>query len=148
MSAGDIAGLIAAIAFAVLVLAVAVPLIKLGSLLRSLQTEVVIKQIVPLLGRTQDTVGHVNSNLENTETLTTNAADISTNARALTTAFSATLGGPLVKVAAFSYGVRRAAGHRDRAAIEKQVKADRKATKSTKKATKKARTTPRTRKPR
>jgi xanthosine utilization system XapX-like protein len=127
MSVGEIAGLIAAIAFAVLVLAIAVPLIKLGSLLGSVQTEVLIKQIVPLLGRTQTTVEHVNSNLEHAETLTTNAADISTNARALTSAFSATLGGPLVKVAAFSYGVRRAAGVKDREALAKQVKADRKA---------------------
>ncbi len=127
MSVGEIAGLIAAIAFAVLVLAIAVPLIKLGSLLGSVQTEVLIKQIVPLLGRTQTTVEHVNSNLEHAETLTTNAADISTNARALTTAFSATLGAPLVKVAAFSYGVRRAAGIKDREALEKQVKVNRKA---------------------
>jgi uncharacterized protein YoxC len=112
MDAGDIAGLIAAIAFAVLVLLVAVPLFKLGSLITSVQTEVVIKQVAPLLGQTQTTVEHVNTNLANAETVTTNAADISTNVRALATAFSATLGGPLVKAAAFSYAVRKAVGKR------------------------------------
>ncbi len=127
MSAGDIAGLIAAIAFAVLVLCVAVPLLKLGGLIRSLQTEVVIKQVVPLLGQTQTTVGHVNTNLANAESVTENAAEITTNARALAAAFSATLGGPLVKVASFSYGVRRAAGKRDRDAIVRAAKAQRKA---------------------
>jgi len=138
MSAGDIAGLVAAIAFAVLVLAIAVPLLKLGKLLGSLETEVIRGKVVPLLGQTETTVGHVNVNLANAEALTTNAKDISVNARALSTAFSATLGGPLVKVAAFSYGVRRAASKRDRADLEKDVKAARKDAAKAAKAAKKS----------
>ena len=127
MSVGDVAGLIAAIAFAVLVLATAVPLLKLGSLIGKLQNDVVLKQVVPLLGQTQATVEHVNTNLANAETLTTNAADITTNARALATAFSATLGGPLVKAAAFSYAVRRAVSKRDKAEVDAEVRSARKA---------------------
>jgi len=127
MSAGDIAGLIAAIAFGILVLIIAVPLFKLSSLITSLQTEVVIKQIAPLLQQTQTTVEHVNTNLANAETVTTNAADVTTNVRALATAFSATLGGPLVKVAAFSYAVRRAVGRRNAEAAERDAKAARRA---------------------
>ena len=126
MSVGEIAGLIAAIAFVLLVGAVAVPLLKLGKLIGSLEAEVVRGKVVPMLGETQVTIAHVNTNLANAEALTDNAKDISQNARALTTAFSATLGGPLVKVAAFSYGVRRAASRRDKAAFEKEVKAARK----------------------
>ncbi len=129
MSVGDVAGLVAAIAFAVLVLAIAVPILKLGKLIGSVETEVLLKQVVPMLSSTQETVGHVNANLANAETLTTNAADVSTNVKALATAFSATLGGPLVKVAAFSYGVRKAASKKDKAEIEKEVKAARKAAK-------------------
>ena len=36
---------------------------------------------------------------------------MTTNVSALTSVVSSTLGGPLIKVAAFSYGVRKAVGH-------------------------------------
>ena len=36
--------------------------------------------------------------------------------------FSATLGGPLVKVASFSYGVRKAAQNRQHAEVDKELK--------------------------
>ncbi len=39
--------------------------------------------------------------------MTTSAAEVSQNVSALTTLVSATVGGPLIKVAAFSYAVRR-----------------------------------------
>ena len=39
---------------------------------------------------------------------------MSTNVNALTSLFAATLGGPLIKVAAFSFGVRMAVGSRRR----------------------------------
>ena len=38
----------------------------------------------------------------------TAAADVSQNVSALTALFAATVGGPMIKVAAFSHGVRRA----------------------------------------
>jgi hypothetical protein len=63
---------------------------------------------------------------------------ISTNVSALTSLFAATVGSPVVKVAAFSYGVRRAAGKRNAADIEKRVKAEIKSEKKTAKAAKKA----------
>ena len=66
----------------------------------------------------------MNTNLENVEAVSANARDISTNARALTAAFAATLGSPLIRVAAFSYGVRKAAS-KDRK--EKAAKAKRQA---------------------
>jgi hypothetical protein len=43
--------------------------------------------------------------------------------------FAATLGSPIVKVAAFSYGVRRAASKKQHGEIEKRVKAEMKASK-------------------
>ena len=49
------------------------------------------------------------------------------NVSALTALFAATLGSPVVKVAAFSYGVRRAAAKRAAAGVEREIKADRKA---------------------
>ena len=47
---------------------------------------------------------------------------ISNNASSLVALFGATLGGPLIKVAAFSYGVRHAAAGRNKAEVEKRVK--------------------------
>src|SRR5664279_589006 len=49
------------------------------------------------------------------------------NVSALTVLFAATLGSPVVKVAAFSYGGRRAAAKRAAAGVEREIKADRKA---------------------
>jgi uncharacterized protein YoxC len=122
MSVGQIAGLIAAVAFVLLVGVLAVPLVKLGRLFSSIEREVVRGQVVPLLGQTTETVSHVNAELVRADAITANVQEITTNASALTGLFSATLGGPIVKVAAFSYGVRRAAGRRDRAEIERTVR--------------------------
>jgi hypothetical protein len=122
MSVGQIAGLIAAVAFVLLVGVLAVPLFKLGKLLSSIEREVVRGQVVPLLGETTSAVGHVNAELVRADAITANVQSMTTNASALTGLFAATLGGPLVKVAAFTYGVRRAVTRRDRADLERAVR--------------------------
>jgi uncharacterized protein YoxC len=110
VSAGEIAGLIAAIALAVLVLLLAIPLLKLGRTLD--ETTLTIRQAreqsAPILTQASTTVAHVNSNLERVEDITGNAANASSNVAALTSVVAATLGSPLIKMAAFSYGVRSA----------------------------------------
>jgi hypothetical protein len=124
MSVGEIAGLIAAVAFVLLVGAVAIPLIKLGSVLDETGRLVggVTEQTVPLLGEVTTSVVNVNVQLERVDRITGNVEEISNNVTALAGIFSATLGGPLVKVASFTYGVRRAAGKRQRQDIEGRVK--------------------------
>lgn len=109
---GDVAGMIAAIAFVLLVGLVAVPLIKLGRVLDETTTSVkeLTEHTVPVLDETAALVASGNTQLENIDTVTTAAAQVSQNVSALTALFAATLGGPAVKVAAFSYGVRRAFG--------------------------------------
>ncbi len=110
MSAGDIAGLIAAGALVLLVVLVAVPLLKLGRTLD--ETTLTIRQAreqsAPILSQASTTVAHVNSNLERVDDITGNAANVSSNVAALTSVIAATLGSPLIKVAAFSYGGRTA----------------------------------------
>ena len=110
MSAGEIAGLIAAGALVLLVVLVAVPLLKLGRTLD--ETTLTIRQVreqsAPILSQASTTVTHVNSNLERVDDITGNAANVSSNVAALTSVVAATLGSPLIKVAAFSYGVRSA----------------------------------------
>ena len=110
MSAGEWAGLIAALALVLLVLLLAVPLLKLGRTLD--ETTLTIRQVreqsQPILSQASTTVNHVNANLERVDDITGNAANVSSNVAALTSVFAATLGSPLIKVAAFSYGVRSA----------------------------------------
>jgi anthranilate phosphoribosyltransferase len=80
-------------------------------------------------------VTHVNSELVRVDAITANVQTISTNVSALSSLFAATLGSPVVKVAAFSYGVRNAASKRNAKDVQKRVKAE---IKAEKKAAKKA----------
>jgi uncharacterized protein YoxC len=110
MSVGDVAGLIAAIAFVLLVGVLAVPLVKLGRVFDEATASVkdITAHTIPVLDETATLVASSNTQLENIDTVTTAAAQVSENVSALTALFAATVGSPMIKVAAFSYGVRRA----------------------------------------
>ncbi|MBC3761955.1 DUF948 domain-containing protein [Quadrisphaera oryzae] len=114
MSVGDVAGLIAALAFVVLVALLARPILKLGQVLDEARAAIkgVSDSTVPLIAEVTTTVGQANEQMEKIDTITTNAAQITTNASALTALFAATLGSPVVRVAAFTYGVRQAVNGR------------------------------------
>ncbi|MFC4946409.1 DUF948 domain-containing protein [Pseudonocardia sp. GCM10023141] len=110
MSAGQIAALIAAGAFVVLVVLLAVPLLKLGRTLD--EATIAIRKAhegsAPLLDNAQMTLTSVNTQLERVDGITSNARTVSSNVSVLTSLFTATLGGPLVRAAAFSYGLNKA----------------------------------------
>lgn len=110
MSVGDVSGLIAALAFVLLVGFIAYPLVKLGKVLD--ETRLTVRGLsegtLPLLTEVTTTVATTNDQLVKVDAITTNVAQVSTNVSALTSLFAATLGSPVVKVAAFSYGVRQA----------------------------------------
>ena len=110
MSVGDVAGLIAAVAFVALVALLAVPILKLGRLIDDARGTVqgVTTETLPLLRQVTTTVTTTNGELERVSAITTNVQQMSTNASALTALFAATLGSPMIKVAAFTYGVRQA----------------------------------------
>lgn len=114
VSVGDIAGVVAALAFAYLVVRLGSLVGKAGQILEQTRLGVkgVADQSVPLLGEVTSTVTATNEQIARLDTVTTNLALMSANVNALTSLFAATLGGPLVKVAAFSYGVRAAAASR------------------------------------
>lgn len=124
MSAGEIAGLIAAVAFVLLVGLLAVPILKLGRTLdeATLAIRKAHEGVQPLLTGAGTTVDHVNKELERVDGITRNAQAVSSNAAALTALFASTLGGPVVRVAAFSYGVRRAAQRRRRTEAEQAAR--------------------------
>ncbi|HEY6425435.1 MAG TPA: DUF948 domain-containing protein [Pseudonocardiaceae bacterium] len=110
MSAGEIAALIAAGAFVVLVGLFAAPLIKLGRTLdeATLAIRKASEEADPLFTGANTTVTQVNTQLERLDGITANAQAVTGNVSALTSLFTATLGGPLVRVAALSYGVSKA----------------------------------------
>jgi uncharacterized protein YoxC len=131
VSVGDVVGLIFAIAFAIGVLVLCFLLVRLTKVIDELKrlVEGVTDKTVPLLGEVTGTVTHVNEELVRVDAITANVQSITGNVSALTSLFAATLGGPVVKVAAFSYGVRRAASKKNADAIQKRVKAEIKAEK-------------------
>lgn len=110
MSAGQIAALIAAGAFVLLVLLLAIPLLKLGRTLdeATIAIRKAHENTDPLLMGANETITHVNTQLERVDGITANAQAVSGNVSALSSVFTATLGGPLVKTAAVSYGVSKA----------------------------------------
>jgi uncharacterized protein YoxC len=110
VSVGDIAGVIAALAFAYLVLRTGSLIGKAGKVLDETRIGVqgVSAQTVPLLSQVTDTVASTNEQIVRLDTITANVSSMSTNLNALTSLFAATVGSPVVKVAAFTYGVRSA----------------------------------------
>jgi hypothetical protein len=110
VSAGQIAALVAAGALVVLVVLLAVPLLKLGRTLD--EATVALRKAhegsAPLLDDAQTTLRQVNNQLERVDGITAGARTVSTNVSVLTSLFTATLGGPLVRAAALSYGLSKA----------------------------------------
>jgi uncharacterized protein YoxC len=138
LSGGEVAGLIVAVFWAVLVCFIAFVLVKLGKVVGEAGKLVsgVTDQTVPLLGEVTTSVVHVNTELQRVDAITANVQSITHNASALTSVFAATLGSPAIKVAAFTYGVRRTMGERDEKDIRKRVQQERKAQKASRKAAK------------
>jgi uncharacterized protein YoxC len=124
VSGGEIAAIIAAVAFVFLVGLLAVPILKLGRTLdeATLAIRKAHEGAQPILTNANDTVAQVNSQLARVEDITQNAQAMSSNAAALTSLFATTLGSPVVKVAAFSYGVRQATSKRRKADVTKRVR--------------------------
>ncbi|WP_063832384.1 MULTISPECIES: DUF948 domain-containing protein [Streptomyces] len=110
MSVGELAGLLVAVFWAVLVTLLAVVLVRLSRVLKeaAVLVSAVTEQAVPLLTDAGAAVRSANEQLERVDEITANVQDAAANANALSSTVAATLGGPLVKVAAFSYGVRKA----------------------------------------
>jgi len=65
-----------------------------------------------LLIDARGTLGQINGQLVEVESIAKNVNSMTTNVAALTSVVSSTLGSPLIKVAAFSYGVRKTVSDR------------------------------------
>lgn len=124
MSVGEVAGLIAAVAAVALVVFCAVPLLKLGRVLEEVRLAVrdLGHNSVPILVELKGTVSATNEELSKLSLVTEDVAKVSAhatvvseNAAQLSTIFRSTLGGPLIKTAAFTYGVRKAVSSKKKA---------------------------------
>lgn len=129
MSAGAVVGLVFAIFFGIGVVFLCFVLIRLAQVLKEATKLVsgITDQTVPLLGEITTTVVTTNQQLVKVDGITDNVATLSGNASALASTFSATVGGPMIKAAAFSYGVRTAIANRRKAEVDKRVRSEMKA---------------------
>jgi uncharacterized protein YoxC len=139
MDAGEVAGLIAAGAFLMLVIVLAVPILKLGRTVDAATRAIndLTDRTGPLLGDVNDTVKGVNTalgqvqvsldgvnvQLERVDTITEHAAHITANVANLSTVVAAAAANPLIKVASFGYGLRKAAAARRKADEDREVRA-------------------------
>ncbi|MBJ7907624.1 MULTISPECIES: DUF948 domain-containing protein [unclassified Streptomyces] len=117
VSGGEVAGILVAVFWAILVSFLAVALARLAQTLKATTKLVadVTDQAVPLLADASTAVRSAQTQLERVDAIASDVQEVTSNASALSSTVASTFGGPLVKVAAFGYGVRRALGGRDEA---------------------------------
>jgi uncharacterized protein YoxC len=139
VSGGQIAALIAAGAFLMLVLVLAVPILRLRHTVDAATRAIndLNDRTAPLLGNLNGTIENVNGalgqvhtsldgvnlQLARLDTITGHAQQVTANVANLATVVSAAAANPLVKVAAFSYGIRKATAARRHADDEREVRA-------------------------
>ncbi|GAA4036922.1 DUF948 domain-containing protein [Streptomyces shaanxiensis] len=112
VSGGEVAGILVAVFWAILVSFLAVALARLAQTLKATTKLVadVTDQAVPLLAEASTAVRSAQTQIDRVDAIASDVQEVTSNASALSTTVASTFGGPLVKVAAFGYGVRRALG--------------------------------------
>ena len=139
MSGGEIAALVAAGAFAMLVLVLAVPILRLRRTVDAATRAIneLSERTAPLLGNVNSAVEGVNATLdqvhtsldgvnlqlERLDTITGHAQTVSANVANLSTVVASAASSPIVRVASLSYGVRKALANRRRGDEEQRVRA-------------------------
>ncbi|GAA3103585.1 DUF948 domain-containing protein [Streptosporangium carneum] len=114
LTAGEVAGLIVAMAWAILVCFLAVALVKLARLLTE-TTKMVSElgeRVVPLLEDVTATVGETNRQLVAVEAIARDVKQVSGHAAKVSDVTQTLVTGPLIKLAALSHGVRQALSSR------------------------------------
>ena len=118
MGVGQIAGLIAAIAFAVLAGFMIYPLIRLGKLFDQIADTLIEgrdtvresgEHAIPALDEGVTTVKQVNKSLEDVNRISAAASSTANNVGALTDLYGSFLGKPVIKIASFFYALKSTA---------------------------------------
>ena len=112
MGVGEIAGLIAAIAFAVLAGFMIYPLIRLGKLFDQIAQTVkdTGDHAIPALDEGVTTVQQVNKSLEDVNKISAAASTTANNVGALTDLYGSFLGKPVIKIASTFYALKSTIG--------------------------------------
>jgi uncharacterized protein YoxC len=121
-----------------LVLILAVPILKLGRTVDAATQAItdLNDRTGPLLGSVQETVENMNTavdqmqicldgvnvQLAKVDTMTSHAQNVTASVANLATIVSAAAANPLIKVASFGYGLRKASAARRRAEDEREVR--------------------------
>jgi uncharacterized protein YoxC len=140
VSAGGVAALVAAGAFLMLVIVLAVPILRLRHTIDAATKALreVADQTGPMLGNVNSTITNVNTalgqvqtsldgvnlQLARLDTITDHAQRVTANVANLSTIVAGAAANPLVKVAAFGYGVRKAAANRRHADEEDEIRTE------------------------
>ncbi|WP_017614394.1 DUF948 domain-containing protein [Nocardiopsis salina] len=114
LTGGEVAALVAAVVWAVLATFLCVALVKLIKLINA-ATRVVSEmgdRTPPLMEDMSSTVERANTSLERVEEITANMQSSSEDVSTMTALTRSVFTGPLVKIASFSYAVRRVMGQR------------------------------------
>ena len=100
MSGGEVAGLIFAGGFALLVLFLGFPLIKLGRVLSesAKAVEALNEELTPLVAEARETLIETNKQLRRIDNITKDVEQITANANSIFAVFTTSLGGPLAKL--------------------------------------------------
>ncbi|HEY1179631.1 MAG TPA: DUF948 domain-containing protein [Phytomonospora sp.] len=154
MSGVEIGVLIIAGAVVVLVLVLIRPLWKLGGTIDAATQTIkdIDKQIVPILGNVNATVDNVNTalvqvhssldgvniQLERLDTITNHAQAVTANVANISSIVGAAASSPLVKVAAFGYGLRKTVSQRKAADEDREVRGEIKARKAAAKSSRRS----------
>jgi uncharacterized protein YoxC len=114
MSVSEIASLVAASGFVLLVLLLAVPILKLGKLIdRSSESLVQMTQeLTPLISEVTVTLEETNRQLKKFDGISTDVASLTKSFASMFGVFSASVGGPLAKIAGLTGVVRKLFGKR------------------------------------
>ena len=139
MHPGEVAALIAAGAFVMLVLILAVPILRLrhtvDAATRAINevtdrtspllgdVDATIKGVNEALGQVHTTLDGVNLQLQRLDNITGHAQTVTANVANLSTVVTSAASSPLVRAASLTYGVRKALANRRKADEEAEVRA-------------------------
>lgn len=114
MSGGEIAGIIFASSFVLLVLFVGLVLIKVAKLVDETATTVKTfnQELEPLLSEARVTLTEANRQLKRIDSITEDVEQVTENLNSLVAVFTASIGGPLTKLFGVTKGLFRAFGKR------------------------------------
>lgn len=129
LTGGQLAALIVAVFWAILVSFLSYALVRLAGVLSEATKLVsgVTDRTLPLLDEVTTTVTHVDGQVERMDSITRDVESVTGNASKLSALVTAILGGPMVRAAGLTYGVRRAADEYGQSDVRRHVRAERRA---------------------